>query len=116
MHFSGKTHRTFFEVLEKTFIFFMEVPSIKIKRVMTKTKLVPIFLAAKKCENHPLITTPIENDRYHFTIYFIYVLVICPISLTGLKCLVLKKFELEVKRAFLQVCKKLPSLKITQKL
>ena len=36
MHFSEKTHKTFFEVLEKTFICFMEVPSIKIKRVMTK--------------------------------------------------------------------------------
>ena len=54
MHFSGKTHRTFFEVLEKTFIFFfMEVPSIKIKRVMTKTKLVPIFLAAKNVKITP---------------------------------------------------------------
>lgn len=44
---------------------------------------------------------PIENNHYHFIIYFIYVLVICSRSLTGSKFLVLKKIELEAKRAFL---------------
>ncbi|KAB0803278.1 hypothetical protein PPYR_00248 [Photinus pyralis] len=41
------------------------------------------FSATKKYENHPLVTTPIKNNRYHGTMHFIYILVLCFRSLTS---------------------------------
>lgn len=56
MRFSEKTLLTSFKVLKKTILFFvfMELPSIKIKRVITTTKLISIFMSEKISESHPL--------------------------------------------------------------
>lgn len=75
---------------------------------MTKIRLVRNFFSDKKRENHPLITTLIKNNRYPFTIHFINVLIVCSKSVAGLKRLVLKKTEFEVRGGFLYFYKKFP--------
>lgn len=78
------------------FLFILEALIIKIKRVITEI-IFPYFFRLPKGTNNSLITTAIESNCHYFTVNFIYVPtsnLICSRSLTGLKCLFLKNFEL----------------------